>query len=206
MNRAAYRSLTLSTSRGHVECRHYEAPGARRAAVWVGGVGGGFDTPASGLYPQLCGELVDAAIASLRVRFRHPTLLDEAVFDVLAGVAYLEETGVDDVALVGHSFGGAVVIRAGARSDAARTVVTLATQGYGAGPVSALSPRCSILLVHGTNDRVLPPHSSEYVHGLAHEPKRLVLYPGAGHGLDEAADEVRELVRSWILEQLNGRS
>lgn len=198
-----YRPVTLETDRGEVECRYYDAPGARSAAVWVGGAGGGWDTPAGDLYPRLSEELADEAIASLRVRFRNPTLLDEAAFDVLAGIAHLERTGIGAFAVIGHSFGGAVVIRAAAVSGAVRTVVALATQSYGADPVRQLSPRCSILLVHGTADRVLPASTSQYVHRLAREPKRLVVYDGAEHGLDEVAENVRALVRSWIVQSLS---
>ena len=199
-----YRPLSIRTSKGTVYCRLYDVEGASRAVIWVGGAGGGWDTPAKGLYPRLCEELRSAQIASLRVRFRHPAHLEESVFDVVAGAAYLEANGIEAVGLVGHSFGGAVVIQAAAASQVARTVVTLATQGYGAAPASELAPRCSILLVHGTADKVLPAWSSEYVHGLARDPKRLVLYEGAGHGLDEAAEPLHELVRDWLASKLKG--
>lgn len=35
------------------------------------------------------------------------------------------------------------------------------------------------------------------------EPKRLMLYPGADHGLDEVAQEVHQVVRDWVIEKLN---
>ena len=197
-----YESVRLLTSRGPVLCRHYPVPQARRGAVWVGGVGGGWDTPAHGLYPRLCQELTARRIASLRVQFRHPTVLEESVLDVLAGVAYLEGLGVEAVALTGHSFGGAVVIQAAAASDVVRTVVTLATQSYGAAAVSELGSRCSTLLLHGTADTVLPAYCSEHVFALAQEPRRLILYDGAGHGLDEVAGEVHQVVGAWVVEQL----
>ena len=197
--------MQLGTDRGPVECRHYAVERAAEAAIFVGGVGGGWDSPARELYARLAEALVAEGIASLRVRFRHPTVLDEAVFDVLAGARYLERLGVRSLALVGHSFGGAVVIRAGARTDAARTVVALATQAFGAEPAAELSPRCSLLVVHGTDDRVLRPVNAELVHELAREPKRLVVLTGAGHGLDESADEVLRLVRDWLVDELRAR-
>ncbi|MDP8911310.1 MAG: dienelactone hydrolase family protein [Actinomycetota bacterium] len=199
-----YEAVRLRTDRGDVECRYYARPGTAAAAVWVGGAGGGWDTPARRLYPRLCMDLLEHGIDSLRVRFRHPAHLSESVFDVLAGLSFLADQGVRSAAVTGHSFGGAVVIAAGVRSREVRTVVTLATQGYGAHEAGALSPR-SILLVHGTEDEILPARSSQHVHDLAREPKRLVLYPGARHGLDEVADEVRELVRGWIISELHGR-
>ncbi len=198
-----YRPVTVNTSRGDVECRHYPADGTRKAAVWVGGIGGDYDTPARQLYPRLCQELTGEGIASLRVRFRHPTELEEAVLDVLAGITYLQGEGIDTLALVGHSFGGAVVIQAAALEEDAWTVVTLATQSHGTAPVSQLAPGCSILLIHGAADVRLPPSSSEYVYRLAHEPKKIILYPGAGHNLDEVAEEVRRAVHDWIVEKLS---
>jgi dienelactone hydrolase len=186
-----------------VACRLYGVPGATRAALYVGGIGGDWDTPARGLYPRLGLELRAERIASLRVRFRHPTDLEEAVLDVLAGLAYLESTGVRAAALVGHSFGGAVVLLAAARSPLARAVVTLATQSYGTDAAEELPPGCALLLLHGEDDTVLPPSCSRSVYRIAREPKRLIVYPGADHGLDEVADEVHAAVRGWIVEHLH---
>jgi hypothetical protein len=151
----------------------------------------------------LCEILRKEGIASLRVRYRNPTDLEESILDVLAGLTYLQDEGIKEFALVGHSFGGAVVIQAAAQSPGIRTVVTLATQSYGADPVTELATQCSLLLLHGSDDQVLSPHCSQYVYDLALEPKRLILYPNATHGLDEVADEVYLVVRDWIVQQLN---
>ncbi len=202
--RECYQPIRLVTSRGEVGCRFYATPTATRCgAIWVGGAGGGWDTPARGLYPRLCEELIDEGVASLRVRFRNPRMLAKAAFDVRAGLAYLQDKGIDTVALTGHSLGGAAVIQAAAAAPNARTVVALATQSYGADPAARLGPRCSILLLHGTADQVLPARCSQHVHDIARKPKRLVRCPGAGHVLNEAADDVYREVRSWIVTQLN---
>ncbi|BAY46799.1 phospholipase/carboxylesterase [Scytonema sp. HK-05] len=137
------------------------------------------------------------------MRYRNPTDLEESILDVLAGLTYLQDEGIKEFALVGHSFGGAVVIQAAAQSPDVRTVVTLATQSYGTEPATELATRFSLLLMHGTNDQVLPPQCSEHVYDIALEPKRLILYPNATHGLDEVADEVYLVVRDWIVQQLN---
>jgi pimeloyl-ACP methyl ester carboxylesterase len=205
-DREGYHPVTIETNLGNVACRYYEAGQTQRGMVCVGGVGGDFDSPAKGLYPRLCKDLMGNGIAGLRVRFRYPHNLVEATLDVLAGLSFLESQGITDTALVGHSFGGAVVIRAAAVAQSVRTVVTLATQSYGADVVVELPPDCSILLIHGTHDQVLPPSASEYVYRIAHQPKRLKLFKGADHGLDSVADEVYELVRGWIVEQLNAQA
>jgi len=103
---------------------------------------------------------------------------------------------------MGHSLGGAVAIQAAAHSRGVKTIVTLSTQGFGGEPVAELPPGTSILLIHGSNDPVLTPKSSEYVYRLAHEPKRLHIYEGTGHVLDEAAEQIYDEVKGWILEQL----
>lgn len=192
-----YQALQLVTTRGEVAVRCYEVSNPRFAALWVGGAGGGWDTPARGLYPRLCGELQHEHVASLRVRFRDAHDLRESVHDVLAGLVFLEAQAVERVALIGHSFGGAVVIEAAALSAAAGTVVTLATQSYGTDKVARLAPR-PLLLLHGDRDTVLPVSASQAVFERAKEPKRLVVYPGADHGLDDVADDVAEVVRVQI--------
>ncbi len=202
-----YHPVFLQTRRGAVQCRYYPVDGTTHGAIWVGGVGGDWDTPARGLYADLCPELQSGAIASgiasLRLRYRYPTDLIESVYDVLAGIVYLQEQGIDAIALIGHSFGGAVVIQTAVRAEAVRTVVTLASQSYGAEVVPALEPRCSLLLIHGTGDPILPPQCSQQIYQLAPEPKRLIIYPDATHGLDEVAVEVRQVVRDWVVSQLN---
>lgn len=138
MAAAEYEELTLATPRGEVQCRSYAAAGARRAVVLIGGVGGGFDTPARELYPRLAAALRTSGMSSLRVRFREPTLLDEAEEDVIAALRFLEEAGVERAAVVGHSFGGAVAIAAAARAPTVRAVAALATQAYGADAAAEL--------------------------------------------------------------------
>ena len=140
-------------------------------------------------------------MSTLRLKYRYSTDLTEAVHDVLAGVDLLVERGVERVGLVGHSFGGAVMIDAGAQSPWVATVVGLAPQGYGTEAVSELPPR-SLLLVHGTSDAVLPPSCSLSIHERARGRKELELIPGAGHVLDEAAEPVFTRVRDWLLREL----
>lgn len=197
-----YTPLTMRTSRGEIACRYYALPEAKRAAIWVGGIGGGFDSPADDLYPRLCRALTAEGITSLRVRYRQPTNLEECLLDALAGLGYLEHEGIEALALVGHSLGGAVAIQAGTASESVRAVVTLATQTAGAQMVGELPPDCGILLLHGTADTTLPARCSEDIFGLAHEPRKLVLYDGAGLGLDAVAAEVEREVRAWLVERL----
>jgi dienelactone hydrolase len=195
-----FRLVTFDTGRGTILARWYEPLGvpAGSGVIYVGGVGGGFDTPASGLYPRLSAELAAMGIGGLRVQFRDPLDLDEAVFDVTLGAQFLEGQGARRLGFVGHSFGGAVVVRAASGLDSATTVVTLATQAYGADAVAQLPPGCSILLIHGEEDAVLPVDGSLWVHSIAHEPKALRLIPGADHTLDGVAERVHDTVYEWL--------
>lgn len=195
--------VRLQTPGGELEVRYYPAAGASRAALWVGGVGGDWDTPAHGLYPRLSECFQEEGIASLRVRFRRPADFDASVEDVLSGITFLKLQGLEAIALVGHSFGGAVVIQAAALSPLVRTVVGLAPQSYGAEAACDLAPRASILLIHGGADTVLPDLCSRHIYSQAQEPKQLIIHEAAGHGLDEAAGEVKQVVHDWIETELN---
>ena len=207
-----YELVKVDTERGEIVCRYYSSNTRRSASVavvYVTGVGGGWGTPAIGLYPRLCCSLAKIGIDGLHVRYRHPTDLFESVFDTLAGVAFLkEERRTKAIGLVGHSFGGAVVIQAAVQaSDIVSTIVTLATQSYGAAhEVSRLKQGTSALMIHGSDDKVLPVYCSEQVYQKAHEPKQIVICKGAGHGLDEVSEEVYELVYGWLVNNLLSRN
>ena len=199
-------ALKLHTDRGDIEARFHPASGVAPAAkqlgvVWVGGAGGGLDGPARGLYPAASELLQQRGIASVRLHYRRPNELRDCVLDTLAGVAFLAREGITRVAVVGHSFGGAVVISAGASSPLIKAVVPMSSQTYGTELTPAVAPR-PMLLIHGTNDDVLSDRCSRQIYAAAREPKEIKLCPGAGHGLDEVRQEVLDLLLRWIPEKL----
>lgn len=185
---------------GPVDARLTGRDGDRAGAVLVGGVGGGFDSPARDLYGRLQRLLPVEGVSVLRVRFRLPGDLDEATADVRAGVELLRARGVERVGLVGYSFGGAVVIRAAAAELAVATVVTISTQSYGTDAAGDLGR--PVLLVHGTDDEVLPPGASIQVYRRAPPGSELELVQGGRHVLDEAAEQVRARVHGWLVDHL----
>jgi pimeloyl-ACP methyl ester carboxylesterase len=197
LQQANYRLIRLYQQDGSTDCRFYEVPNARDAVLWLGGAGGGFDSPARGLYDQLATALMTERIDSLRVRYRNPRDLDSSIDDALVGIEFLERRGIETVAIVGHSFGGAVAIQAGAASLVAAGVATLASQSFGTSGANRIAPR-PLLLIHGEADNVLPIDCSRYIYDNAGEPKELVIIRGAGHCFDEAADEVQRLLRNWL--------
>ena len=198
------RGMLLRTTRGDVEAILHHESDTPKAIIWVCGAHGGFDGPADGIYRVLAEELKSQSITSLRVNYRHPGVLHESVLDTLVGVSFLKGIGHTDMVLVGHSFGGAVVISAAPFGPLVNAVVALSSQTLGATNASEVSPR-PLLLVHGADDTRLAPKCSEMIYEWALEPKELVIYPGVGHGLRQCKDELHELLSEWIADKLTGR-
>ena len=197
-----YIPVELITDRGEVSCRFYKVDSNNLSVIWVGGVGGGWDTPAEELYPDLSEKLKKNNISSLRIRYRYPHDIEESVYDVLAGIKFLENVGASKIALVGHSLGGAVVIQAAASSSSVKTVVALSTQSHGTNSVSNFSQGTSILIIHGSDDPVLPINCSKQVYNKAHDPKEIVILTGNAHCLDESSEKVHQIVYDWIVSEL----
>lgn len=197
--------VRLKTSRGEIDTRFHPAEKngniVTAGVVYVGGAHGGLDGPARGLYRALCDRLQPMGIAGLRLHYRHPNYLSECVLDTMVGAAFLVSEGVQRVALVGHSFGGAVVISAGALLGDVVAVVALSTQTTGTQLTRHVSPR-QMLLVHGEDDDVLPHTCTKQVFEKAREPKDMIIYPGVGHDLHECRDELLELLVKWLPEKL----
>jgi dipeptidyl aminopeptidase/acylaminoacyl peptidase len=171
----------------------------------VGGTDGGFDGPADGIYPSLAQDLLRHDIGSLRLDFRihvAPGPVEEGAYDVLAGVSLLKGVDAGKVALIGHSYGGAVVITAAALSPAVSAAVTLSTQSAGTALAGRVAPR-PLLLIHGAEDRRLPPDCSRYVYRMAGEPKQLLILPGARHSLRQRREDLRRTLVSWFREKVS---
>tara|TARA_B100001123_G_scaffold68611_1_gene76646 strand:- start:1193 stop:1888 length:696 start_codon:yes stop_codon:yes gene_type:complete len=196
------RGLLLVTNRGPIQTiiHHDPTSPTHRGIVWVGGARGGFEGPAGSMY-KLLGDGLSPGITSIRLDYRQPNVLVECVMDTLAALSFLSGTGHTDVILVGHSFGGAVVIKAAPYSEVVKGVIALSSQTFGAGDVSQVSPS-PILLVHGERDTVLSQESSVKIFEWAEEPKELRLIPENGHGLQESAQEIRQLVSEWLVQHL----
>ena len=196
--------LVLRTTRGDIPAILHAAPESTHAVVWVCGARGGFGGPASGLYAELSQEFTGQGITSLRMDYRQPNNIQECALDLLAGVNFLRATGYGPAVVVGHSFGGAVVIAGAAFSDHVAGVVSLSPQTYGAQGAGMLSPT-PLLVVHGKADTRLPFSCAVAIHDWAKEPRELVLYEGAEHRLDECRHELMDLLREWIPARLTAK-
>jgi hypothetical protein len=166
------------------------------AVVASGGAMGGLLGPADGLYHDLGCALVEQGIATIRVGWRRPNDLDACLMDLLAVFQLAAARGVERVVTMGHSFGGAPAVQAGVvASDLVVGVVTLATQSAGCEVAAGLAGR-PVLCLHGTDDELLPPMCSELVAGLA--SGEVVVLPGTGHLMTQAAHELRTRLLAWL--------
>ena len=189
--------LIFKTNRGDVRSIFHESSNSHKSIIWVCGASGGFRGPAKGLYSELAECFVSSGISSLRMDYRYPNEFPECVLDLLAGITYLKKTGYSPTVLVGHSFGGAVVIAAGAASPHVEGVVALSSQTYGAHMAGLVSPK-PILVIHGKSDTRLPYTCGEQIYGWSEQPKTLVLYEDAEHRLEECREDLSDLLTKWI--------
>ena len=197
---AGARKITIVTTRGPIPVVLHAAPEKGRAALCVSGAIGGYDGPAM-LYPRLGLMMPREQITVARLDYRAPNEFGECLVDAMAALTFLGGIGHERVALIGHSFGGAVAINAGTISPLVTTVIALSSQLAGAHVAGELAPK-PLLLIHGDADTILPHQSSQALYDRAGEPKTLKILPGVGHRLSEAADEVFDLVREWLLHKI----
>ncbi len=196
---AGARKITIATTRGPIPVVLHAAAEKGRAALCVCGAIGGFDGP-SMLYPRLGLQMPKRGITIARLNYRQPNEFGECLVDAMAGITFLAGIGHQRVALIGHSFGGAVAINAGTLTPAATTVIALSSQLAGAHVVGELSPK-PLLLIHGDADTILSHESSQALYDRAGEPRTIKILPGVGHRLAEASDEVFDLVSNWLKEK-----
>jgi hypothetical protein len=117
--------------------------------------------------------------------------------DVAAACDLATRAGARRFIVIGHSFGGAVAVQASAViGEHCAGVILLSTQSAGCEHASELGDT-PLLLLHGTDDEILPPETSTVVQMLAGHGD-LVLLSGTGHLLTQSADEVRARVLAFV--------
>lgn len=192
--------MEVVTADGIITCiRHGLEAGEDGTVLFVGGALGGLSGPAHGLYDR-----VARRTGGVRLHYRKPGRMDDCLMDVLLVHHLLARRGVERVVLVGHSFGGAVAIAAGALlGPATAGVVALSTQVPGTEHVDKLAG-IPLLLVHGDADGVLPDLCSHNVYERAGEPRELVILEGEGHLLEGATETLVDMVCGFTASALAG--
>lgn len=197
------RHLEVFTLRGLLTVIWHGDPDAGAAVVLGGGAMGGLLGPADGLYHWLGEELgaAGSGIGVLRVGWRRPNDLDLCTLDMLAVADLTARAGATRFVTGGHSFGGAVAVRAAmAMGSWTRGVVTFATQSAGCEEAAGLS--APLRAYHGDRDELLPVQASDVVCHLTGGVAELVVCEGAGHLLTEAGERLRAEVPAWIRDRL----
>src|SRR5436190_15942744 len=181
------RHVEVFTMRGLLTILWHGPRDAEHIVVAGGGAMGGLLGPAGGLYQQLGEELARRGMGTLRVSYRQANDLDLCTIDMCAAVDLAARGGAKDAVTMGHSFGGAIAVRAAcALGEPVRGVVTFATQSAGCEQAGEMNGR-PMLMFHGDRDELLPPQASEMVRYIAGTGE-LVLLPGEGHLLSGAGD------------------
>jgi pimeloyl-ACP methyl ester carboxylesterase len=191
------RHLELYCSGGLLTVLWHGDPDASTAVVMLGGAMGGLLGPANGLYHDLGNHLASQAIGALRVSYRRPNDLDACCLDAAAAVQLAIGNGAERVAMLGHSFGGAVAVRvAVALPEMVAGVATFATQSAGCEIAGALNGR-PLLLFHGDRDEILPAMASEIVREIAGTGE-VVICPNDGHLLGRSREILWERLLEWL--------
>ena len=191
--------IEMYTRSGLLTLLWHGAGDRRQVVLMVGGAMGGMLGPGRALYHQLGVDLASRGLGVIRVGYRVPNDIDMCVLDTMAAAEMAARQGARGFVVMGHSFGGAVAIQTGAAlGDMCAGVITAATQAGDCEPGEGLA--CPVLHLHGDADDLLPPMASQMVQMLT--GGELVIYPGAGHLLSEAHDDMAELLGSWIPEVL----
>jgi hypothetical protein len=199
------RHLEVFTLRGLLTVIWHGDPDSGSAVVLGGGAMGGLLGPADGLYHWLGEELATSGsgVAVLRVGWRRPNDLDLCTLDLLAVADLAARAGAERFVTGGHSFGGAVAVRAAmAMGDWTRGVVTFATQSAGCEEAGGLT--APLRAYHGDRDELLPVQASKAVCHLAGGEAEVVVCEGAGHLLTEAGERLRAELPGWIRDRLDG--
>lgn len=165
--------------------------------LWLSGIDGGIDGPYDGFYSRLASGLQRRGLASVQLINREPGNFELSLHEALVALDFMREEGLNDLAIVGFSFGGGVAVEAAAERAEARTLIMLSGQGYGTDNVAAIAPR-PILIVHAEGDTNIPLDVARDVLERAQVPAELIVVAGDDHYLRDVRGQVRGIISRWL--------
>lgn len=187
--------VTIQTNHGDIEAVLVPVQGRTACVIFIG------DEGAQGVYRQLSEALAEeCGISSLRLRPRVAGEFTEGLLDTIAACSFLKGIGAETAVVVGHSYAGAIAVRAGTISPFIRAVVAIAPQRYGTQGVEEMHK--PLLLIHGANDDVLPPLASDDVYQRANQPKEMVIIEDTGHSFEGEGPRLYQLIDDFIRKHL----
>jgi fermentation-respiration switch protein FrsA (DUF1100 family) len=185
-------------------------------------------------------RLNEGGFATFRFNYRtspfsgrfEETTLTSRVEDLRAAIDFLSGREVNDIGIIGSSFGGIVAIAGG---DRARAMVLLATPLKLEFPVKDgrielesgrwLKPEfledlkrydlrekirsiCPVLIVHGSDDEIVPLDDACEIYKCADAPKRLEILDGGDHTFSrkDHLEKIAELSLDWFNQYLTASS
>ncbi|KAK4546184.1 hypothetical protein LTR36_002321 [Oleoguttula mirabilis] len=193
----------------HVPSPYRSGEHNKTAAILVSGAGGGVVGPSS-MYLSMADKLASLpsqqALLALRLDYRYPARNNYCVPDVRAAVDYLQrERQIDNVVLVGWSFGSAPVLTFAGMDDRCIGAAMVAPQTADTEGIRMMAPR-PVLLCHGTGDRTLSHTCSKRLKEMYKSGDRsgraevkVKLFNGDDHALTRHAQEAETLITQFIM-------
>lgn len=152
------------------------------------------------------------------------------VDDLVSAIDLMQKQGFKSIGVLGHSFGGAVVILASAKDPRIAAVIATAPTVFPNAKMLAkyakehknvtMSPQffegvkqldvvsaakkrsCPLFIISGTADDVVPVEQSKKLFAEAQGPKELKLIEGAGHNFEGHESEFVGVALEWMKKKL----
>ena len=199
----SYEEIELSNS---ATARTWMMPSAQEGIVFVSGVDGGFIEPVDGIYSRMAEKNLHNCVSSIFVSYRNPGELATSIDDATTAASYLRDHGVSKMAIVGWSFGGAVIAHTATLIPEITTIIGFSPQSLDTEPFSLLNAGQSLLLFHSTSDENVPFSSSQIIMDEAPSFIHKELFPidGADHHLTGTRAKIDPIVTDWLNHMLLG--
>ena len=199
----SYEEVELSNS---AVARTWMIPSAQEGIIFVSGVDGGFIEPVDGIYTRMAETNLHNCVSSIFVSYRNPGELATSIEDATTAASYLRDRGISKMAIVGWSFGGAVIAHTATLIPQIMTIIGFSPQSLDTEPFSLLNAQQSLLLFHSTSDENVPFSSSQIIMDEAPSYIHKQLFPidGADHHLTGTRAKIDPIVNDWINHMLLG--